>query len=211
VNLALFDFDGTITTKGTYVEFIRFAVSRPRQLLGTLLLSPLIAAYRMGWVSAQHVRPAVARLAFSGLSVGRLRELGAQFAACAIPPLVREEAGERIAWHKRQGDAIVIVSASLDVYLTSWCKENQLDLICTELEVRGDRATGRYLAGDCTGAEKKRRILARYDLARYPIVYAYGDTTEDNDMLSLAHKRYLCWRELESFADARECGASSPR
>jgi len=55
MNLALFDFDGTITNKGTYLEFIRFAVSLPRQLVGNALLSPLIAAYHLGLISAQRI------------------------------------------------------------------------------------------------------------------------------------------------------------
>lgn len=196
MNLALFDFDGTITTTGTYLPFIRFAVSWPRRLLGMTLLSPLIAAYRLGIVSARRARPAVARVAFGGASMGRLRALGQEFAERVIPTLVRAEARERIAWHKAQGDHVVIVSASLDVYMVSWCREQELDLICTELEVRGDKTSGRYLGGDCTGVEKKRRVLARYDLARYSTIYAYGDTAEDHELLSLAHRRFMCWNEM---------------
>jgi phosphatidylglycerophosphatase C len=36
--------------------------------------------------------------------------------------------------------------------------------------------------------EKARRISSQFDLSRYPEVYAYGDTSEDREMLALAHR-----------------------
>jgi phosphatidylglycerophosphatase C len=74
---------------------------------------------------------------------------------------------------------VVVVSASLDVYLSEWCEQLGLELIATELESEGGLLTGRYRAGDCNGAEKTRRVRARYALEAFPTVYAYGDTHED--------------------------------
>lgn len=196
MNLALFDFDGTITTRGTYLDFIHFALSRGRKIIGTAALSPWIVGYRMGLVAERGVRPLVARVAFTGTPEGLLRERGRQFASSAIPPLVREEARRAMDWHKQRGDKVVVVSASLDVYLEAWCNTNALDVICTELEFENGRATGRYKNGDCTGPEKKRRVLARYDPAQYESVYAYGDTREDDELLSLAHHKFFRWQEL---------------
>ena len=58
--------------------------------------------------------------------------------------------------------------------------------------------TGGYLGGDCTGPEKARRVRTRFDLSKYRVVYAYGDSEEDRPLLRLAHKRYCRWRELEA-------------
>jgi phosphoserine phosphatase len=90
---------------------------------------------------------------------------------------------------------VVVVSASLDVYLSEWCKEVGVELICTELEARGGILTGRYRHGDCTGKEKARRVRERYDVRAYEVVYAYGDTKEDEAMLALAQRRFFRWRE----------------
>jgi phosphatidylglycerophosphatase C len=68
-----------------------------------------------------------------------------------------------------------------------------VDVICTQLEERRGAFTGRYVRGDCCGVEKVRRIRERYDLACYAIVYAYGDTEEDREMLELAHEKYYQW------------------
>lgn len=43
MNIALFDFDGTITFADSFTTFLYFASGRSRILLGSALLSPLIA------------------------------------------------------------------------------------------------------------------------------------------------------------------------
>ncbi len=112
-----------------------------------------------------------------------------------IATILRPVALERIEWHQSQGDRVVVVSGSLDVYLGPWCHKRGLECICTTLEERGGIMTGEYLDGDCVGPEKARRILERYDLGRYEVVYAYGDTSEDQEMLDLAHRKYYRWQE----------------
>ena len=44
-NLALFDFDGTITTRETMAAFMYRAVPARRQTWGRLLLAPWVAGY----------------------------------------------------------------------------------------------------------------------------------------------------------------------
>src|SRR3982074_1150699 len=75
-----------------------------------------------------------------------------------LPANARQAALERIEWHTSQGDDVVVVSASLDVYLGPWCEGRGLDYVCTTLEERLGRLTGRCAEGDCSGAEKVRRI-----------------------------------------------------
>jgi HAD superfamily hydrolase (TIGR01490 family) len=196
MNLALFDFDGTITHVPTYTPFVRQAIRRPRQVWGGAVLSPLIAGYRCGVVSDYRIRQAVSRVGFMGDDPARVRREGERFAADVLPGFVRPIARERIAWHKAQGDRIVVVSASLDAYLLPWCRALDLEVICTELEVRQGRLTGRYVDGDCCGEEKPRRIRTRYRLDDYDTIYAYGDTDDDRPMLALASRRFLCWSEI---------------
>lgn len=195
MNLALFDFDGTITSADTWTPFMRFAV-RPARIVAWLPFIPVVAAYRLGVVSASRVRQLAARVGFRGEDAARVRRLGAEYAATVLPTMLRQDAMERIAWHALQGDDVVIVSASLDVYLGPWCEAQGLEHICATLEERDGRLTGRYLGGDCVADEKVRRIRERYDLSRYSLIYAYGDTAEDRQMLELAHKRYYRWKDI---------------
>jgi HAD superfamily hydrolase (TIGR01490 family) len=195
MDLALFDFDGTITTRDTFRPFMAFAGGRARMALGTVLLGPMVVGYELGWVHASRMRAAAAYFCFRGRAEREIRELGARYGS-SLTPHFRPQALERIRWHKQRGDAVVVVSASLRPYLEDWCRGLELDLVCTELEVRGGVLTGRYRGGDCTGPEKARRVRAGHDLERYASIHAYGDTREDAELLELATRRYFRWREL---------------
>ena len=212
MNLALFDFDGTITRNDTWTEFLRFSATPQRIVVASVLLSPLIVGYKLRWISARKARPIVARFAFHGKRAAAVRDLGQKYASEVLPGVIRRRALARIEWHKRQGDAVVVVSASLDVYLTYWCRSIGVDAICTELEEDSGRFTGRYVGGECCGAEKVRRIRERYDLSRYSIIYAYGDTDEDREMLELAHEKYYRWEKVAEPASlsSRHPGTAPP-
>ena len=201
MNLALFDFDGTITASDTFTPFLRFAVRRRRVLAGAVLLAPLSIAYHCRMVPACRARPIAARFGFRGEDASFVRELGLRYATQVLPDCTRGAALDRIAWHQQQGDLVVVVSASLDVYLQPWCDSVGVACICTTLEEEDGRLTGRYRGGDCSGEEKVRRIAGCYELSRFRTIYAYGDTAEDRAMLEMAHRRYYRWRE---FSDWRE-------
>ena len=133
MNLALFDFDGTVTFKDTFTPFVYFASSRARIALGTVLLGPMILGYKLGLIAASRMRAAVARIAFQGRRESEVQELGARYSK-TLSAEVRPEALERIRWHQANGDIVVVVSASLRTYLSSWCDGHGVELFCTELE-----------------------------------------------------------------------------
>lgn len=211
MNLALFDFDGTVTVTDTFVRFLRTAVRPSRAIVGGVVLSPIAVGYTCGWVSASRARPLYARLGFQGEQADSVRALGLQYARDVLPGLLQRRALDRIEWHKQQGDVVVIVSASLDVYLKPWCKDRGVDLICTELEERNGVLTGRYVHGDCSGAEKTRRILNQYPADRYSVIYAYGDTSEDREMLGMADKKYYRWEEISDWKKVSSYGHPKAR
>jgi phosphoserine phosphatase len=59
-------------------------------------------------------------------------------------------------------------------------------VLCTELEVAEGRVTGRLANNNCNGEEKLRRIKAELALEEYSEIYAYGDSSGDTAMLSIA-------------------------
>ena len=196
MNLALFDFDGTITTQEMFRPFIEYAVPSRRRAWGAALLGPMVVGYKLGWVSPNLMRRCAVRVGLRGVSEDQALAIGADFARTELPRVLREHAMKRIAWHKAQGDRVVVVSGALDVYLSQWCRENGLELLCSRLESRDGRLTGRYRGEQCVNAEKSRRVNEAYDLASYPVIYAYGDTPEDRHLLELAHRRYYRWQEV---------------
>ena len=86
----------------------------------------------------------------------------APFAADVIARHLRAEAVERADWHRTQGHRLVIVSASLAVYLRPIAEHLRFDaVLATELEVGDDgRLTGAIDGANVRGAEKARRLDA---------------------------------------------------
>jgi HAD superfamily hydrolase (TIGR01490 family) len=196
MNLALFDFDGTITTKETYPYFIRAAVAPRRLAIGWLLLGPLVLGYRLGLVPGRLLRALIVRIGLAGRDAAEIQAAGERFAREVLPGMVRPQALDRIRWHQARGDTVVVVSGGLDVYLDAWRRQHGLELICSRLESRDGRLTGRYSGRDCVSAEKSRRVRERFCLEAFDQVYAYGDTHEDLDLLELADRRWYRWQEL---------------
>jgi phosphatidylglycerophosphatase C len=197
MNLALFDFDGTITRKDTFTEFLFFAADRKRLIFGFVVLAPVFLSYKLGILLASKARQIAAGYSFKGRTLVDIQSMGSKYAEKIIPMHVKPEILKKIEWHRSQGDSIVVVSASIDVYLKPWCDKNKLDLICTEFEVNNGIITGKYLQGDCSGKEKAKRIREKYNIKNYKIVYAYGDTAEDNEMMDLAHIKYFRGKQID--------------
>ncbi|WP_145479697.1 HAD family hydrolase [Stenotrophomonas rhizophila] len=189
MELALIDFDHTITTCDTYGRFLR-RVATPEQLAQAWWkVGPWLLAYRLKLISAARIRARVTRLTFRDRHADDIAAQAAGFSREVLPEVVRPQMLEQIRWHLQQRHTVVVVSGSLDLYLRPWCDALGLELICNRLESRDGRLTGRYADGDCA-PHKAARIHARYDLSRYVRVHAYGDSREDRSMLALAQERW---------------------
>ncbi|MET0550205.1 MAG: haloacid dehalogenase-like hydrolase, partial [Xanthomonas sp.] len=66
MDLALFDFDHTVTTADTYSGFLRRVATPAQQAQARLTVGPWLAGYRLGLVSAAALRTRVTRLVFAG-------------------------------------------------------------------------------------------------------------------------------------------------
>lgn len=196
MNLALFDFDGTITNKDMFTGFIFYSVKRKRIFLGLILLFPFILFYKIGILSPGNIRTVLVYFSFKGIEYSHLDRIGLEYSTEVIPNCIRQKALEQICWHKEQGDKIVVVSASLDIYLRHWCKSHNLDLICSTLDMKDGSVTGKLVSGDCSKKQKAIRIKNLYDIEKYETIYAYGDTRDDKEMLNLANIKYYRWERV---------------
>jgi len=194
--LALFDFDGTITTREMLPDFLHYAVPKWRLRFWKPWMLPLVVAARSGWISGSTLRAILAWVAFRDMPETEYEAKAVAFARDVLPGALRPEAMSRIAEHKAQGDTIVVVSGAYDVYLKHWCAQHGLALISSTLEAKGGVMTGRYAGAQCVNSEKSRRVRDRYELARYREIHAYGDTHEDLDLLALAHRKFMRWQEV---------------
>ncbi len=190
--IAFFDFDGTITTKDTLLEFIRHSKGTTRFYLGFLLTSPWLIAYKIKLISNQSAKEKVLRHFFRHTPLDRFDQECQSFARDVLPGLIRPKALHEIAKLKAAGVSVVIVSASPDNWIRPWATALDAALLATRLETVPakdpdpvPRLTGRILQKNCHGEEKVRRIREAYTLEDFTAIYTYGDTGGDRPMLKL--------------------------
>jgi len=188
--IAFFDFDGTITTKDTLLEFIRFGRGKIRFAVGFLLNTPWLVAMKLKLISNQAAKQRVLSYFFGKRSLASFSRQCDEFAREVLPHLIRPKALAEIHRLKETGATVVIVSASPENWITLWAEQTGADLIATRLGVFTDekgetRLTGRIEGANCYGEEKVNRIHQRFVLPDYTEIYTYGDTSGDKPMLRL--------------------------
>lgn len=201
MNLALFDFDGTITNQDTYTKFLFYVTPKHRVIATLILAAPIIILYKLGLLKASRTRPVLSRIVFWNRRAPEVLESAKEFAEHYLPSVTREEALAKIKWHKERGDEIYVVSASLNSYLSFWCKAQGIKFICSELELKDNKLTGRYVSGDCSLDNKVKGIKSTLDLSAFETIFAYGDTEEDTPMLALADEKYFRWQRISELAE----------
>ncbi|MDX1628431.1 MAG: haloacid dehalogenase-like hydrolase, partial [Fulvivirga sp.] len=102
-DLALFDFDGTITRKDTFLEFIKFHRGQTAFYLGFTLLSPVMLLFKLGILANWQAKEAAIRYFFSGENVEKLDKSGREFCDKVMPKIVRKAALTAIHEHQGKG------------------------------------------------------------------------------------------------------------
>jgi phosphatidylglycerophosphatase C len=188
--IALFDFDGTITSQDSLIAFLRFVVGDVKFVIGLLILSPWLLLYLVKLYSNDLAKERMISYYLKGKRIDELEALAESFLQTHIEPMIRPGAKDRLAWHEAQGDTIVIVTASASLWIKPWAQKSGYALIATELEVINERVSGAFATNNCYGQEKVRRVQELYELEGYERVYAYGDSSGDKPMLALADEPY---------------------
>ena len=186
--VAAFDFDGTITRRdslGPFLVRVAGASGLARELA---VHSPRIAAVACGRADRDVTKEAVMMSVLGGRTAGSVTGAGRAYADHLwARQRFRPEMMERLRWHRSEGHEIVIVSASLDSYLTPLAPRLGVDhVISTSLEVDDHGlVTGRLAGGNVRGSEKARRLRAW--LGDGPVeLWAYGDSSGDDELLAMA-------------------------
>jgi phosphatidylglycerophosphatase C len=185
-NIAFFDFDGTITTKDTMLEFAKYCHSTPNYLLGMGLILPWLIGMKVGLVSKQKAKEKFITYFFGNTSLQKFNNDCNLFTKEVMPHLIKVDALQTIKKFQSENTEVVIVSASAENWVAPWCIQQNIVFLCTKLEVKENKITGKLLGKNCNGIEKVNRIKQQFDTVYYKNIYCYGDTDGDKPMLRLA-------------------------
>jgi phosphatidylglycerophosphatase C len=188
--LAIFDFDGTITTRDTLWEVIRYQKGELQFLRGLFLLAPTLIAYKLKFISNTRAKEAVLRHFFAGMPVADFRAACRSFQSSRLPALIRPAAWRAIRNYLEKDYRVIVVSASAADWISDWCAEAGLECVASMLESNQGRLTGMLVGRNCHGSEKVRRILELLNPKDYSEIDVYGDTSGDRPMLALGTKAF---------------------
>ena len=183
-----FDFDGTLTTKDTLIEFIRYAKGSRALGLGFMRYAHLLVLMKIGLYPNYKAKQKVFAHFFKDTTLDDFNALCKAFAASSSH-LIRPNAIEAIDLATKEGSEVLIVSASIDNWVQPFFP--QVKVLGTQIEVIDGKLTGRFMTKNCYGQEKVNRILSlRPNRQEYHLT-AYGDSRGDREMLAFADESYF--------------------
>jgi phosphatidylglycerophosphatase C len=188
--LAVFDLDGTLTRRDSFVEFVWAALARwpGRSWRVPLLLGPLLG-FALRRLDRGALKGAILHRLFAGISRSEMERLTATFARGVVARSLHSEALGVIARHRAAGDRLVLMSASPDLYVPRIADELGFDeASCSAVRWDGDELDGRLSGPNCRGAEKTRRLRElRAAHAGWPAI-AYGNSESDVEHMRLCER-----------------------
>jgi len=189
--IAAFDVDGTLTTRDCVVPFLR-RVAGTRSIVFDIARQANVTGPAVLRRDRDTLKALSARSAFSDRRVTDVGRHAAAFARMVHATWLRTDTVDRLRQHQAAGDAVVLVSASFEVYLRPLGGLLGVDGVsATRLEVGDDhRYTGELEGANCRGPEKIRRLHAWLDEfhddvgGRHGVhLTAYGDSVGDRELL----------------------------
>ncbi len=179
---AFFDLDLTLTQKDCYRLFLNTAyLFQMSRLVFLPYLLGLLILRKARLISLKTFKEK-SLICLKGLSQGRIKAMGDLFFKHWIKPMLRPKAIEKIKWHKRRGDRIIVISGSPDIYVHAVCDFLKCDdYACTRLEYENGIFKGKIIGQDCLGHEKKKLIhaLAAWHKIDLEASVAYSDHESD--------------------------------
>ena len=187
-----FDFDGTLTSKDTLLEFIRFAKGSGQMFRGFLLFSPLLILMKLHLFPNWKVKQKIFSYFFKGMKIDDFNALCTRFAERnkhLLRPAGIEKVKQVIA---EEHTTVLIISASIDNWVRPFFDEidKKIQVLGTQIETKEGRLTGQFTSKNCYGEEKVNRLTALYPHREAYYLIAFGDSRGDKELLAFADKAY---------------------
>lgn len=189
--LAVFDFDGTLTTKDSMLAFCRDVVGPVKYVTGFIFLLPSLIAFKLGRLTNIEAKELFLQRFLRGKSRSELELKARKFSENELPKMLRSKGLAKLQEYRAAGCRVVIVSASLDLWLKPWTESVGVELLCSEGKWEDELFTGKLAGPNCHGPEKVERLLTLLEGERPSRVIAYGDSSGDAELLEWADEGFF--------------------
>lgn len=190
--IAVFDLDGTITFKDTYVDFLVFCLKkRPTRILRGGALVVYLLVHKAGFRSNHWLKAKFLGTVAGGLGGSELEEICQEFCAHTAANNFKPHALAELDRLRADGFQLVLATASFDFYVNGLYALLNMDyLLCSKAELDGDgRLTGALDGRNCIGVEKANRLRDLcVEQGWHRIELAYSDDIVDLPLFQMAEK-----------------------
>ena len=187
----IYDFDGTLTRRDSFLDFIRYTCGSRSLYCGLLLFSPLLILMKLRLYANGRAKERLFTHFFQGMSIRVFDDLCAKY-GLSRADLLLDAARKAVNEVASNGYRIFIVSASVDRWVLPFFRDvPNVTVIGTQIEVDNGLVTGRFSTPNCYGAEKVRRIQALLPYREQYKLIAHGDSRGDKEMLNYADQGYF--------------------
>lgn len=190
--LSVFDFDGTLTYRDSFVPFLLHAFGCQRFASKLLRMALPSISYLCGKLNRDELKSTLISVFLTNVPVAWLEEQASVFCTARWQRLMRPQGVTEVAVQLDQGALVTLCSASPALVLKPFAMRLGIQVIGTELEVVDGVLTGRMVGGNCRREEKVARLKSVYGALEQYIVRAWGDSPGDEHLLAAAQEPH--WR-----------------
>lgn len=191
--IAIFDFDGTLITRDSFIMFALHSVKWTGLLKGILRSFPWLLAWKLGFMDGGKAKEHLFYKLFRGLPIKTFHEYCVSFAD-RIKGVERKNLIERLKFHLNRNDKVFIVSASFPDWIIPWARMHGVTeeyIIGTGIEADDfGLLTGRFSTPNCNGEEKVKRLKEMVPYLSDYYIYVYGDSSGDRFLMALADRPF---------------------
>lgn len=190
--IAIFDFDGTISTIDSTKFFLKDSFGIIYFIYGYYIrFIHLYIFSKVGLYDFIKLKEMRITFFLRNISIKKFDHLVKKFNKKFFKEHLKRSALNRLDWHKKKNHRIIILSATLQPLLTKWSNANGYTLIANGLISKNDTLTGSFERPDCSYDEKVNRLKEIIDLDNFNYLYGYGDTKSDYSFLDIVDEPYF--------------------
>lgn len=192
MKLALFDFDGTLIKKDSFILFSIYSQKKISVIKAYIKILPEFLLAKLGIIAIERVKERLFKYLYSGIRIEQFNNLCENFIKI-IDKHKNVKLLNLVEEFKRENSKLVIVSASISNWIEPWAREYGFNsIIATEIEIdKNGIITGNFKTRNCKRKEKVNRVLEKFPNIHKYEIYAFGNSKGDKEMMEFAKFSFI--------------------
>lgn len=183
--LAVFDLDGTLVRKDTFLPFLFSYGRRYRRYLSCALMPFPIVAYLAKLMSDRSAKQRLVASFLRNQPQARIDEHAEWFCEHWVTPRLNEPVVEALRRHQSMNHRVILLSASPSVYVPRIGEFLGIsEVVCTRVGIQNDTCLGTLVGPNCKGEAKLETLKTYLGMPHPPFgSSSYGDSKHDFPVL----------------------------